>query len=98
MFKRKRRKNPGGNAINSGPILGTMPAKTPIEEVFKAFIDYEKKLAVLDESTIQAHETRLIGKNGKGPVLTASQKSGLKRVGDIQNVAFRLINKNIEKL
>jgi hypothetical protein len=98
MFKRKRKKNHGGATFNSGPNMGTMPANTPIEDTFQAFIDYEKKLGVLDESTIRAHETRLLGKNNSGPVLSACHKSGLRCVGDIPNVPFRLIKKNIQKI
>jgi hypothetical protein len=74
------------------------PPSTPISAVFKSFLDHEKTLGILNESTIKAHTTRLIGENNNGPILIACRNSGLKCVGDIATAEFRLINKEIEKI
>lgn len=96
MFKKKRKKNGRGNGINNGPCKGSMPPNTPIEDTFRAFIDYERKLGVLEESSLRGHETRLFGKNGLAPVLTACHKAGLRHIEDLRTASFRQINKNIE--
>lgn len=94
MFKRKRR-----NEVQ--PFLGTghiLPDSTPMTDVFIAFINDEKELGVLDDSSIKAHETRLLSNHGNNSIGKACRKAGLKTVGDLPEVSFRLINKEIERL
>jgi hypothetical protein len=97
-MSRKKRKHQKDNIWGNSLQQGSMPPSTPMIDVFRSFIDYEKDLDVLAESTINAHETRLMGKNNIGPVLMACSKAGLKCTGDISKVPFRLINKEIERI
>jgi hypothetical protein len=94
MFKKKKRKH------RCPPVApqATMPPGTPIVELHKAFIKYETDLGVLDESTIKAHRTRLIGTNGSSPIGTACRNAGLRSTGDLQTVPSRLVDKEIQKV